>query len=127
MVAIVIAGSHAAVVPKRKRSPSIAAKLIARHHKRTNARRFCWDSLSVQLRGGKKIALKRFEYPGLELLVGVARLAEDMAERGLKRRARKRVLKVNEESKAVLENLGNGASPGNLARDKIRLDSDAGL
>jgi hypothetical protein len=40
----------------------------------------------------------RFEYPWLEFLVGVTGLAEY-------RRARKRVLKINAESKSVLENL----------------------
>jgi integrase len=75
-------------------------------------------------------------------------------KRGLKRRARKRVLKINEESKAVLENLISQSKcryvfsqprhpdqklqpwvlesemerlREKLARDKIKLDPDAGL
>jgi len=75
-------------------------------------------------------------------------------KRGLKRRARKRVLKINQEAKSVLENLislsrcrhvfSQPRHPGQklepwvlesemgrlrekLARDKIRLDPDAGL
>jgi hypothetical protein len=75
-------------------------------------------------------------------------------KRGLKRRARKRVLKINQESKSVLENLISqskcrhvfrqprhpdqklqpwvlesemGRLREKLARDKIKLDPDAGL
>jgi integrase len=75
-------------------------------------------------------------------------------KRGLKRRARKRVLKINQESKSVLENLISqskcrhvfsqpthpdqklqpwvlasemGRLRKKLARDKIKIDSDAGL